>query len=202
MSNTTTLIFIRHGETEWNTEQRAQGSKNSPLTPKGIKQAENTGRILEKIKIDAVYSSPLERAYITAGIIAEGKNLEIIKSENLKEINLGPWEGKTLEEVKNNDPRQFENFRRFQDRFFLEGAETFSSVQKRVVSEIKSILEKNKGKTILAVSHGIAIKTAEVYFKEKNLSDLYRTPVLENGKFMVLRKTDSGITVSDDISLL
>ncbi len=59
MSNTTTIIFIRHGETEWNTEYRAQGSKNSPLTPKGIKQAEDTGRILEKIKIDAVYSSPL-----------------------------------------------------------------------------------------------------------------------------------------------
>ena len=202
MKKTTVLLLIRHGETKWNREYRAQGSKDSPLTQKGISQAEETRQKLENIKIDAVYSSPLGRAYDTAGIITSGRNLEIIKYSSIQEINLGPWEGKTVDELKDLNPEQFENFRTRQQQFSLEGAETFLDVQERVVSGVKTILNNNEGKTVLAVSHGIAIKTAEIYFKKMKLSDLQNTKVLGNGNFLIFTKKDNIITVSDDISIL
>ena len=128
--------------------------------------------------------------------------MKIIKSIGLSEINLGPWEGKTVEDVKTKNPEQYEYFKSRQDLFSLKGAETFAEVQKRVVSEVKKIIDNNEGKTMLAVSHGIAIKTAEIYFRNMQLSGLQDAKVLENGKFLIFRKENNEITVTDDISIL
>lgn len=198
----TKILLIRHGETEWNREIRIQGNKNSPLTEKGIKQALDAGEKLNKIEIDSVYSSPLERAFKTAEIIVKDRNFKIIKRDNLREINFGPWEGRTKKEIKISDPSEYYNFMNRPDHFSLNGAETCIDVQKRIVSEINNILDKNTGKTILVVSHGISIITAALYFSGLSLSDLSSSFTLSNGEILIIKKEGEKITVSKDTNLL
>lgn len=90
------IFLLRHGETAWNADNnRYCGRTDIPLTPKGIRQAEEVKRQLEGIELTNVFSSPLQRAFMTA-CIASGK--EAIKDERLIEADFGNWETKTKEE--------------------------------------------------------------------------------------------------------
>ncbi len=201
-SKATSVILVRHGETLWNIEKRLQGNMNSPLTENGIRQAEDTGIILDKIKIDSVYSSPLERAYKTAEIITGNRNLKISVKENLREINLGPWEGKTKEETRISDPLEYYNFWNEPEKFNLEGAENFKNLQNRMAAQLSTILDENEGKTVLVVSHWIAIMAAAAHFKSSGLSSGDSQINLSNGKFLVLQKKGESLTLCEDLSVL
>ena len=100
------IYLFRHGETEWNTEGRRQGHKNSPLTFRGKLQAKNNARCLQQnsclIEPPIVYSSPLGRAKDTAIIIANELGIStnsIIFDDRLMESSFGKWEGLTDYEV-------------------------------------------------------------------------------------------------------
>ena len=84
-----TLYLVRHGQTSWNLEGRTQGKKDSNLTSLGIKQAKKLGEYFKNIELNEIYCSPLERAYLTARIIANIKNLECKSDNRLIEMNLG-----------------------------------------------------------------------------------------------------------------
>ena len=193
---TTDIFLVRHGETEWNLEKRLQGNKDSPLTDKGIRQAKKAKKILENTKIDTAYSSPLKRAVNTAHIILDGKNIELKIRDGLKEICLGPWEGKTKKETEISHPEEYINFWYYPDRYHLKGGETYRDLQKRVVEEIQNIFDENRGKTILIVSHWIAIKTAIAFFLGKPLKKLNDTANLSNGSILQLSMIDGKVKVS------
>ena len=201
-SRATRVILARHGETIWNRERKFQGNKNSDLTETGISQAAETGRLLKNVHIDSVYSSPLKRAYNTAEIISGKRNLDIIKRENLREIFLGPWEGKTMEQIEISYPEEYEYFWKKPDKFSISGAETFYELQKRIVAEINNIINENIGKTVLIVSHWIAIKTAAAYYKSIDIESLNCLFNLPNGKFLVMIKGKESILLTDEISYL
>ncbi len=196
MNKTTDIYFVRHGETEWNLEERLQGNKNSSLTKKGREQAEKAGDKLRNLQIEKVYSSPLERAVETAKIIIRNRNIPLIKRDSLKEINLGPWEGKTKRETELSHPHQFYNFWNNPENYYLEGGETFYELQKRVSDEILEILVNNIGRTILIVSHWIAIKTAVIYFKDLPLNEIRNGINLSNGGIIRLSKNNKLYSVS------
>ena len=80
------FILVRHGETEWNATGQYQGQTDIPLSETGRAQAAALGKRFETIHVDAVYSSPLQRAYDTARAIAEPKGLLIQKVEGFKEL--------------------------------------------------------------------------------------------------------------------
>ncbi len=193
---TTSIFLARHGETEWNLEERLQGNKNSPLTENGIDQAKKAGEILANSEIGIVYSSPLKRAVNTARLILDGKNTELIIRDGLREIHLGPWEGKTKKETEISHPEEYINFWYYPDRYHLKGGETYRDLQKRVVEEIQNIFDENRGKTILVVSHWIAIKTAIAFFLGKPLKKLNDTANLSNGSILQLSMIDGKVKVS------
>jgi alpha-ribazole phosphatase/probable phosphoglycerate mutase len=90
------IFLLRHGETAWNVDNnRYCGRTDIPLTPRGISQAEEVKRQLEGVELLNVFSSPLQRAFVTA-CIASGK--EAIKDDRLIEADFGNWEKKTKEE--------------------------------------------------------------------------------------------------------
>ena len=89
------IFLIRHGETAWNADNnRYTGRTDLPLTEKGLQQAEALRQQLSKISLDAVYSSPLQRAYTTAQIAT---GIDPTKDDRLIEIDWGMWEGKSKE---------------------------------------------------------------------------------------------------------
>ena len=90
------IYFLRHGETKWNTLGRIQGQKNTKLSEKGIEQAKLTAEGMKDIPFDAIYSSPLERAYLTARIVRGERDIPIKLDERLKEIGFGADEGRYL----------------------------------------------------------------------------------------------------------
>ncbi|MGI8315617.1 histidine phosphatase family protein [Halobacillus mangrovi] len=141
------LTFIRHGSTQWNKEKRAQGSSDIPLDIEGRKDAEKLAERLEAEKWDALYSSPLQRAKQTAGIISRKVGLHVKFDPRLREAGGGQIEGTTEEErVK----KWGENWRSLEL-----GMEKPESVVKRSLSFMEDLAEENApGTNIIVVSHG------------------------------------------------
>jgi phosphoserine phosphatase len=173
---TTTIYFIRHGQTEWNLEKRLQGHMNSPLTKDGEKQAKNLSNHLEKLQFDAIYSSSSQRAIETTKIILKSK-VEIIQLDELREINMGIWEGKKIQRIQDDDADNYQQF--FEEPHLYKPAnsgETFNGLLKRMVSTLEEIISNNKGKKILIVSHRFSLKTIINYYYGKELKDLKNLP--------------------------
>lgn len=89
------LYILRHGETEWNAQNRMQGELNSPLTPKGEKDAARQGEILQTLDLDGFdfICSPQGRAFQTAGIALGRIAMHIRTDDRLREIGVGDWSG-------------------------------------------------------------------------------------------------------------
>ena len=190
------IYLARHGETEWNVTGRMQGHKDSPLTPKGRQQAmalrDNLRAGLahlpeDRSKLNAAWSSCLNRAIKTAGICIENTGLSLITDSALNEICLGPWEGLTFQEAEKMSPVQFYNFWNRPSMYIpADGGETFLQVQSRMVQAITGILETYAQRHVLVISHWIAIKTAIVYFKGMRIDDIPHIPRIENGSYCII----------------
>ena len=133
------LYFVRHGQTAWNDIGRFQGSTDVPLNLLGIEQAEKAALALKDIHFDAIYSSPLNRAQVTAQTIARPHQLTVQVEPRIAEINFGQWEGMTFEEIP--------------------GSETFADAESRTMDFLNELINANDNKTFLIVSHGAAIRT-------------------------------------------
>lgn len=191
----TRIFLVRHGETEWNTQNRLQGNKDSPLTLRGIKQAHQVKKSLERFSIDQAYVSPLKRARVTAEIILQDRKLEAAVKDQLREINLGPWEGKTRQETALSHPDAYKAFWERPDLFNLLGADTFPELQDRMVKELEQIFIHGNNKNILVVSHWIAIKVALAHYSSTPLSHLSRMSDPLNGEFSSLCKQGEDVFI-------
>lgn len=191
----TKIFLVRHGETEWNKEGRLQGNKDSPLTVSGIKQAYEAKKSLDQVSIDCAYVSPLKRARDTLEIILEDRELEVVISGNLREINLGPWEGKTRQETALSHPDEYMNFWKRPGSFNLTGAETFQDLQDRMVEELESIYIKQESRNILVVSHWIAIKVVLAHYSSTPLSHLPKIADPKNGELLCISRRGEDVFI-------
>ncbi len=85
----TTILLVRHGQTDWNLDRRLQGHTDRPLNDRGREQARALAAELASEPLDAVYSSDLVRAHETARIIAAGRGLDVTAMDDLRERNFG-----------------------------------------------------------------------------------------------------------------
>lgn len=170
LSAPTTIYLIRHGQTEWNVEQRLQGHQDSPLTEMGMKQAEWLGESLADEHIDIMYASPSLRAYRTAETIRGQREIAIRKSDALREINMGVWEGQTQSEVKGSYPEQFDYFWHDPAKFCVLGSESFGEVSARAIRMIHQILDEHQGQTIAIVTHTVVVKLVMAFFEKRPMA--------------------------------
>lgn len=153
------LYVVRHGEVEWNKENKVCGLTDQPLTEKGLLQAQQLADKLENKKIDIIISSPLQRAYQTAKAVADRFGLEIIKDERLIEQNYGIYEG-----VDRFNENFLANKRMFAYKY--PGGESMMQVAHRTYSLIEEVKEKNKGKNVLFACHGGICRVINTYFTD------------------------------------
>jgi len=172
-----TLILVRHGLTDWNTEGRYQGRLDIPLNAAGRKQAEALKHRLENTPFESVYSSPLQRAFETAQIIARGKPIR--RDARLAEIDHGDWQGKTHQEIATQWPHQWRAWKSDPDRFIPPGGESIANVQSRV----REFLAEIKNEAILCVSHGVVI---QAFFATMSPSLMHAGRVPSNGSLHIL----------------
>jgi broad specificity phosphatase PhoE len=154
----TTVIFVRHGETAWNLEQRYQGQEDSPLSAQGLLQAQRVGEFLSKRRIDAVFSSDLGRAVRTARCIAEYHNLVPILEERLREMSFGVWEGLTRAEVREQYPKLFQARMTDSTAHPIPQGEEPAQVVQRFLECLEERIAQHAGGTIVVVSHGAALR--------------------------------------------
>jgi broad specificity phosphatase PhoE len=189
------IILVRHGETEWNIQQRYQGHTDIELNQTGINQAKKLARELNSEKIDAIYSSDLNRAVQTATIIADGRKLPIHKLRDLRECSFGIWEGKTFKEMEEKFPEEVARIKGDPVKQIRSGGESRDQLCIRVEKAVQQIIDKHPNQTVLIVAHGGALAVTMEYITGEGLiarskywleNAGYHVVKCDNGKFTIL----------------
>lgn len=170
----TRILYTRHGETLWNIEKRMQGRKESPLSELGIDQAKKLSKALENEDIDIVISSSSNRAHNTAKIIVGDRAIPLVTCDEFLEMDMGAWEGMTVEEAEEKYPKQRRAFVKTPHLYQSVGGESISQLYDRVVCKLEELLETYKDKTVLIVGHTVVTKAISTYFDQRTLEEIWR----------------------------
>jgi len=157
----TKVILVRHGETEWNRLRRIQGgNSDTQLNQRGQKQAESLALRLKQEEVQAVYSSPLQRAQETARAIADCHQLPVEIEPSLKEIEVGALEGMPIADVGKRLSQLLIKHAQSEELPRLPGGESLTEVQQRVWSTIQRLVVKHGNNVLVVASHYFSILTA------------------------------------------
>jgi len=154
----TKVYLIRHAEAEGNIYRRAQGWFDGAVSAKGQRQIAALAERFRDIPVDALYSSDLSRTKATAGAILKYHPPELHTDPRLRELNMGPWENRPFGDLLYENPKLMHDFNDDPDAWFVEGAETFPQLQRRIREAVTDIAARHDGQTIVCVSHGMAIR--------------------------------------------
>lgn len=160
MEKSTVLTLVRHGQTRANIDSVWHGWTDTPLTELGARQANRVATFLDGHGADAtvVYSSPLERARHTAAPIAERLGLEVRIDEDLREYDIGEWEGKSFQELF--EVKRLWHHIRTDPDFAPHGGESPRRVVERLTGSLRRIARDHPGERVIAVAHGGALALA------------------------------------------
>lgn len=157
MADLTRLVLLRHGRTEWNHTDRMQGQHDVHLDDVGVAQAHAAARALGGRDFQAVYSSDLARARVTAETVAHDLGLPVLVDARLQEIHMGSWSGKTRTEVE----AEFPDFARLywagKDFRRSPEGETIAEMVARAMPALQEIIERHRGHDVLVVGHGFML---------------------------------------------
>ena len=186
----TTLIFVRHGESEGNKNGRYNGQLNLPLSDIGKSQAEKTAEFLDKFNIDVIYSSDLSRAYDTALATSKRQNIPIISSKEIREIFGGKFEGLEYAKIKDIYPEEYNSWINDMANCQCPDGESVKDVYLRVSNKISDIILNNKDKTILIVTHGLPLRIMSTVWYKKSLSEIRDFEWMKNASVTVVNYDD------------
>ena len=192
------LYIVRHGETEWNVIKRFQGQLNTPLTEKGMEKLRETGKKLENVLFDEVYTSELGRTVASAEIILnenrgyKNKKLELKKLAELNEVYFGVWQGLTYEEVFLKYPEEANNYFYNVKNYKAENveAENLKDALERFLKGINKILDSHESGNILVVTHGTVFEMFMNYVASNSIFDIDERTLMGNGDYKVFSYKD------------
>lgn len=190
------LVLVRHGETVWHAENRYAGRSDVALTANGLKQAQTLAEWARSAKLEAVWSSPLTRARLTAlpAAAAAGKTLQV--DPRLAEMDFGRGEGKTAGDMVAEFPAAWEAFIRDPAANPLPEGEEPSFAAERGLAALYSIARESGGGRSLVVAHNTILRLVLCKLMQIPLSR-YRTtfPGLANGAITEIAITAAGAAI-------
>ena len=148
------LYFVRHGETEWNRIKRMQGQWNSNLNALGQSQADENGRLLAGLGVDAIYCSPLDRTRQTAEIVTRHLDLPVIYDDRLKEWDSGDWSGHMYADIPGEWPSEWEAWHADRFHYRVPGGENYPDMFARARPFLEGVLA-TEDERIAIISHGM-----------------------------------------------
>jgi phosphoserine phosphatase len=154
----TSIYLVRHGQTAWNKEEIFRGRKDVPLNETGLREAELAAGYFNDLEIHGVYSSPLSRAWQTAEEIATRHSLEVCRLEGLIDMSFGAWEGRTLEEIKNNESALYPLWRDRPHLVQFPEGESLDRVRDRAMAALEALVQAHSEETLVLVSHRVINK--------------------------------------------
>lgn len=150
----TRIILTRHGQTDWNREERFRGRTDVALNETGLVQAELTGRYIQsRWNPAAVYTSPMSRAVKTGEIIAAPLGLEAQPLQNLNDMNYGDWQGLTAAEVKPRWGDLLDTWYRAPHLVQIPGGEGLADVLARTSKALYDITYQHRSEDVVIVGH-------------------------------------------------
>jgi len=149
----TLLCLVRHGQTDWNAENRWLGHRDIPLNAVGLTQAEAVARAFRGVPVDRVFTSDLARADRTARVIAEAVGAPLEAVPELRERCFGQWEGRTTAELTAEVPGQMEAWGKDRLGFAPPGGESWNEFALRAVAGIEDLAERHAWQRLVIVSH-------------------------------------------------
>lgn len=169
-----TFYIARHGQTNWNILGKTQGHGNSDLTEKGEEQARELADAMTNYPIDLIFSSDLGRAVQTAEIVGNKIGIKVEKTEALREMGFGVWEGLLIDEIKKNHANTYDTWRNEPHLVDIPGGETLHIIKERVDNFIQEINDKYDNKHILLVSHSVTVRVMLLSFLNSGMENIYR----------------------------
>lgn len=154
----TKIYLIRHVQAEGNLYRMMQGHWDGEATALGLRQAALLGERMRDTPLDAIYVSDLSRALVTAEALRRYHPLPLQVDKRLREIDMGPWEGRFFGDLKHECPGQIQTFLQREDGWREPGAEGYAEVTARAWPALEEILRDNAGKSVAVVSHGVTIR--------------------------------------------
>jgi len=154
----TTIVLVRHGETDWNRDNRFQGHADPPLNDEGRAQALELASELRGEGFATAYTSPLRRASETAAILASEIGLDPVADGALMEVDVGSWSGLTRDEVEARFPHGYARWLEYGHGW--DDGESYDELGERVVTGLLNIGVRHPDTSVLAVTHGGPIRSA------------------------------------------
>jgi probable phosphomutase (TIGR03848 family) len=191
----TVVLLVRHGQTPTTGKLLPGRAPGLHLSEAGQGQAEAVGRRLAaqpKLKVSAIYASPLERTKETAGFIAKALGLKVKADKGLLEADIGDWTGQELKAVSKLP--EWKAVHSYPSGFRFPGGESFVEMQTRTVSALERLRKAHPGETIVAVSHADTIKAAVAHALGTHL-DLFQRIVISPCSVTAISYGDGGPTV-------
>ncbi|HEV8370804.1 MAG TPA: histidine phosphatase family protein [Pyrinomonadaceae bacterium] len=148
------LYLIRHGEVEGAASGKLLGRTDTPLSERGIEQAVKLAEILSTAQLCAVYCSDLQRARVTAEVIAKLSDVKVQESSAWREIEMGQWEGRTMSSLHDEAPELVAQLFNDPASFEYPGGESFACFTARVLKAVDQLLMTHKSGEVVLVAHG------------------------------------------------
>ncbi len=187
MQKWTQLYFMRHGQSDWNAENRIQGRTERPLNEIGRSQAKEIGAYFSNIPLAKIYSSTMLRAKETAEIIASYQNCEVVMEPYLQESAYGEAEGMTRDEYRQRYAEQLKIYEKMPllerlKNHVVPNAETSWDTAHRVIPVLNKIALLHPAQQVLVVSHGFLIRSVLSVIAGIDDKDLH----VDNTGFVIL----------------
>ena len=190
------IIFLRHGQAKNNTERILAGrTLGIPLTEVGIKQAKSIAKYLKSLKIDTIYSSPIERALTTADIIAKNNSIEYKIDNRLIEIDMGKFTGMPYDEIFATHGNVFLKFYEGETEIAHNGVETFTEVKKRVLDMVDYVIKQHTNENVLLVTHMDPIKAVLSTILDLKPQSLFEL-IIANCSLTVINEDQGKLSIS------
>lgn len=173
-----TLLLARHGQSLSNAVRRFQGAQDVPLSELGLRQAAALSRGLRRHAVAHVYASPLARARATAERVVDHLGVPLTLVDDLRELSLGEWEGRTVDEIRALPGDPYACWVRDPVGGCPPGGEPLDQVQQRVVAAVEAIAAAHpNGDDVLVVCHGGVISAYIAHCLGLPLSSIWRVSV-------------------------
>lgn len=158
------IIMVRHGQSETNVQKVFTGQLDAPLTSDGRRQACLMAEYLNKYQVDKIYASPLQRAVDTAQAIARLQNCAVEKCNAIMEINSGLWQGLTFDQIAEQYPQTYADWKSDMGKAHPEGGESCVQLYDRVTAFLQEVLTKPE-ETVCLVCHATPIRMMESFIR-------------------------------------
>lgn len=185
------LLMIRHGEIPSNVNKVYAGRSLERLTEKGVQQAKQVSKKLKNYKVDALYSSPIQRALQTAQILSKVIGIDLRVDDSFRELEMGPWEGMSEADVEKRYPNEWSIWNSSPAELKLSGRESLDDLLQRVLTGISGIKAEHSG-NIVIVTHVAIIRVLLLWHANMSLN-LYKTIHVPNGEIFKIKIDNSAV---------